>query len=356
VVAGVQTATVTGSSGEEIWPDEHGRVKVQFHWDRLGANDENTTCWLRVAQAWAGNGWGAMHLPRIGHEVIVSFLEGDPDRPLVTGRVYNGQNTPPWPLPDEKTQSGIISRSSKGGGAANYNEIRFEDKKGEEMLFLQAEKDAETNVENDQKIHVMNDRTRDVDNDETVQVGGNRTENVGNNEEITIGSNRTESVTGNEEITVAGNRTESIGVNEERSVGGSVTENIAGSVTETIGAALEQTISGAMTITTPATMTINAAAGLTVTAPGGTKSVDQFWDDTQGHATENTGTKIGVAGQNVNLVAVLSQGLCIGKVEFTNHKIEAVGTFMEEEIFEAKTFGQAFQAIASKINQGPTAA
>jgi type VI secretion system secreted protein VgrG len=149
VVQGAQTATVVGKKGEEIDTDEHGRVKVQFHWDRKGQKDEKSSCFVRVAQVWAGQQWGAIHIPRIGQEVIVSFLEGDPDRPIITGRVYNGQQKPPYTLPANATQSGIKSRSSKQGDAKTFNEIRFEDKKGSEELFMHAEKDMKVDVEND---------------------------------------------------------------------------------------------------------------------------------------------------------------------------------------------------------------
>ncbi|RZB33570.1 MAG: type VI secretion system secreted protein VgrG [Desulfobacteraceae bacterium Eth-SRB2] len=142
IIQGSQTAMVTGPSGEEIYTDKHGRVKVQFHWDREGKRDENSSCWIRVSQAWAGAGWGAMYIPRIGHEVIVNFIEGDPDRPIITGRVYHGTNTPPYSLPDQKTRSTIKSMSVPDTGGVN--EIRFEDKAGEEQLFIQAEKTLDT--------------------------------------------------------------------------------------------------------------------------------------------------------------------------------------------------------------------
>ncbi|MBW2662324.1 MAG: type VI secretion system tip protein VgrG, partial [Deltaproteobacteria bacterium] len=134
VVRGTQTAIVVGQAGEEIYPDEHGRVKVQFHWDREGTNDENSSCWIRVSQVWAGAGWGAMHIPRIGQEVIVDFLEGDPDRPIITGHVYHGTNTPPYSLPDEKTKSTIKSNTSLGGGSAN--ELLMEDLNGKTQVVL----------------------------------------------------------------------------------------------------------------------------------------------------------------------------------------------------------------------------
>jgi type VI secretion system secreted protein VgrG len=149
VVQGAQTATVVGKAGEEIDTDEYGRVKVQFHWDRKGAKDDKSSCRVRVAQVWAGQQWGAIHIPRIGQEVIVSFLEGDPDRPIITGRVYNGMQKPPYALPANATQSGIKSRSSKGGNAKTFNEIRFEDKSGSEELVIHAEKDFKVDVEND---------------------------------------------------------------------------------------------------------------------------------------------------------------------------------------------------------------
>jgi len=147
IVQGPQTAMVVGKSDDEIHTDEFGRVKVQFHWDRYGQNDENSSCWIRVSQLWAGKNWGAMHIPRIGQEVIVSFMEGDPDRPIITGRVYNAVNMPPYDLEGNKTQSGIKSRSTKGGGVENYNELRFEDKKGSEEVYLHAEKNLTIKVE-----------------------------------------------------------------------------------------------------------------------------------------------------------------------------------------------------------------
>ena len=163
-VEGVQTAIVVGQAGEEIWTDQYGRVKVQFHWDREGKNDEKSSCWVRVAQAWAGATWGAMHIPRIGQEVIVDFLEGDPDRPIITGRVYNADNMPPYDLPDNQTQSGIKSRSTKGGAPSNFNEIRFEDKKGSEEMFIQAEKN--------QTINVKHDRGATIGGGDSISVGG----------------------------------------------------------------------------------------------------------------------------------------------------------------------------------------
>ena len=164
-VQGPQTAVVTGPSGEEIFTDKYGRVKVQFHWDRLGKKDEKSSCWVRVSHPWAGKNFGAIHIPRMGQEVVVDFLEGDPDQPLITGRVYNAEQMPPWELPANATQSGILTRSSKGGSVANANSLRFEDKKGSEQVWLHAEKNQDIEVENDEKHWVGHDRTKTIDHD-----------------------------------------------------------------------------------------------------------------------------------------------------------------------------------------------
>jgi type VI secretion system secreted protein VgrG len=175
-VHGPQTAIVVGKSGEEIWTDKYGRVKLQFHWDREGKSDENSSCWVRVSQAWAGKNWGSIHIPRIGQEVVVSFLEGDPDRPLVTGRVYNADLMPPYGLPANQTQSGILSRSSKSGTPENANELRFEDKKGEEKITLHAEKDYERVVENNDSLKVGFEKKSE--GSQTIEIYKNRTADI----------------------------------------------------------------------------------------------------------------------------------------------------------------------------------
>jgi type VI secretion system secreted protein VgrG len=170
IVHGVQTAVVTGLQDEEIDTDKYGRVKVQFHWDRNGKNDENSSCWVRVATMWAGQQWGSICIPRRGQEVIVSFLEGDPDQPIIVGSVYNYGNKPPYTLPDNKTQSGLVTRSTKDGDKDTFNELRFEDKKGDEYVYLRAEKDLIRCAENDEVIWVGHDRWAEVDNEETLIV------------------------------------------------------------------------------------------------------------------------------------------------------------------------------------------
>jgi type VI secretion system secreted protein VgrG len=259
-VAGPQTAIVVGKAGEEIYTDSYGRVKVQFHWDRLGKRDENSSCWVRVSQAWAGKNWGSMHIPRIGQEVVVDFLEGDPDRPLITGRVYNAAEMPPYDLPANQTQSGIKSRSSKGGSPANFNEIRFEDKMGSEMLTIHAEKDQEISVEHDESHSVGHDRSKTVGHDETTSVTHDRTETVGNNETITIGVNRTEKVGANETITIGANRKIDVGASETASVALQRTHSVGVNETISVGAAQEITIGAAQKITVGAIQSVSVGA------------------------------------------------------------------------------------------------
>lgn len=247
VMRGPQSALVVGPAGEEVYIDEHARIKVQFYWDREGKKDENSTCFIRVVQSWAGNQWGASFIPRIGHEVIVNFLDGDPDRPLVTGSVYNGWNKPVY---SSKTQSGIKSRSTKGGTAQNYNEFRFEDKKGSEQLYLHAEKDFDSHVENNQTLTVENDRSKSIGNNETYDVKADRSKTIGGNQNETIGKNKT--------TDVAGDHVESIGKNMNISIEKDLTEKVNGSYTEKV---TKDSVHSAKTITFKADKQITLQTG-----------------------------------------------------------------------------------------------
>ncbi|WP_374402479.1 type VI secretion system Vgr family protein [Niveibacterium sp.] len=263
-VQGPQTAIVVGPSGDEIYTDQYGRVKVKFHWDRYAAGDENSSCWIRVSHPWAGKNWGMVAIPRIGQEVIVEFLEGDPDRPIITGRVYNAEQMPPYELPANMTQTGIKTRSTKQGGPANFNEIRFEDKKGEEQVYIHAEKNQDIVVENDETHQVGHDRSKTIGNDETTHVKHDRTETVDNNETITIGVNRSESVGKNESITIAAersldvganatttiakNRSITVGADESHDVGANRQRNVGKNETVNIGADLSETVSKNVTV------------------------------------------------------------------------------------------------------------
>jgi type VI secretion system secreted protein VgrG len=212
-VQGPQTAIVVGPAGDDdIYTDSFGRVKVQFFWDRLGTNDDNSSCWIRVASIWAGNGWGAYQLPRLKQEVIVDFLEGDPDRPIITGRVHNDANPLPYTLPGDKTKSWLKSRSSTQGTADNFNELRFEDKTGSEEIFFHAEKDFNREVENDDTLKVGFDKKNN--GDQTITIFNNQSLTVGNSnsadgsQTVSIYNNRTVTIQqGNEQLTVStGNR------------------------------------------------------------------------------------------------------------------------------------------------------
>jgi type VI secretion system secreted protein VgrG len=285
VVQGLQTARVVGKAGEEIWTDSYGRVKVEFHWDRASPGDEGSSCWVRVAQAWSGGAWGAMHIPRMGQEVVVQFLEGDPDRPLVTGHLYEADHMPPYALPANQTRSGFKSRSTKGGGPDNANEIRFEDKKGDEQLYLQAEKnydllvknDATNTVGHDEKHEVKNDEThivghdrkKSVGNDETTDVKKNRTETVGGNESIAISGSRTESVDKDESISVGGGRTESVAKDESVSVGGSRSLEVAKNETIDVGDNRTESVGKDATLTVEGNRTESVTKDLTVSVSGG---------------------------------------------------------------------------------------
>ncbi len=205
-VGGHQTAVVVGAAGEEIWVDKHGRIKVQFHWDRLGKKDENSSCWVRVSTAWAGKGWGAINIPRIGQEVLIEFLDGDPQYPIVIGSVWNAEQTPPYTLPGSGTQSGIKSRSSAGGSTDTFNEIRFEDKKDNEEIFAQAQKDLTVRVKNDEKRVVLHDRTTEVTNNDTrtVKEGDDTTTIEKGKQTITVkqGDQETSIDQGDQSITI----------------------------------------------------------------------------------------------------------------------------------------------------------
>ncbi|NIA00654.1 type VI secretion system Vgr family protein [Massilia sp. CCM 8734] len=273
-IHGIQSATVVGPPGEEIHTDEFGRVRVQFHWDRAGANDEKSSAWIRVATPWAGANFGMTSIPRVGTEVLVQFMDGNPNRPIITGMVPNADTMPPWTLPANKTQSGILSRSTPGGSYDNANALRFEDKKGSEQLWLHAEKDQLTEVEHDEDkwvgndrrktidrdesshikrdrketvdrdetIVIHHDRTETVDNDERITVHHDRTERVDHNEKISVGINRTEDVGKHEALSIGENRSKSVGKNEKDVIGRNWSINVGRMKTETIGAAYMQNV------------------------------------------------------------------------------------------------------------------
>ncbi|MFA5808644.1 MAG: type VI secretion system tip protein VgrG, partial [bacterium] len=223
-VEGIQTATVTGPNGEEIYTDKYGRVKVQFHWDREGDRDEKSSCWIRVSSTFAGGQYGSIFTPRIGQEVVVDFLEGDPDRPLITGSVYNADQMPPYELPGEKTKSTTKTNSSIGG--KGFNEIRFEDKKGEEQLFVHGEKNADIRIKSDRREWVGNDRHLVVARDQVEKVERDRHAEVVRDEVVKVGQDR--------HVTIVGKETVAVGGSHSFNVTGTVIEIFEGSCCEMV--------------------------------------------------------------------------------------------------------------------------
>ena len=373
VMPGPQTAIVVGPAGDELHVDVHGRVKVHFHWDRYDESNEKSTCWVRVTQPWAGKGWGAYFIPRIGQEVIVDFLNGDPDRPIIVGRMYNDDQPIPF---DSPTQSGFRTRSTPGGNTGTFNELRFEDKKGAEQVFLHAEKNQDIEVEANETHWVGHNRTKKVDHDETTEVGNNRTERVGVDESIAIGSNRTETVGADEHITVGGTRTELVNGNEDLTIGGSrdhkvsandsrtvganetitvsgsrtdtvnaaLVQTVGAAMVQTIGASMAQTVNGALNVTSNGAMTFTAAGGFNIIAPGGTKIIDYSLGQIGGTNQIGYGFQFNFSGINSEANVV--------KIEATACTNAAIGMKTEVVGFEtlaasAATKNMVLQALSS---------
>lgn len=272
-----QIARVVGRSGEDIWTDEYGRIKIQFPWDRKGEKDENSSCWVRVAQAWTGKGFGMQFIPRVGQEVVVTFIDGDPDRPLVTGCIYNGENTLPYALPDNQTQSGIKTQSSKGGGG--FNELRFEDKKDNEEIFVQAQKDLTLKVLNDtvatvghdEILTVQNARTRTVkEGDETVTLEkGKRTVSIQTgSDQLDVKADRILSVGGDQAHTTGGNYSHSVSKNYQLTVDGNLTIKVGGTLTLESGGDLS--VKSGANLSAQAAMELTQQAGSSLTNKAGT--------------------------------------------------------------------------------------
>ncbi|TBV06690.1 type VI secretion system Vgr family protein [Phytopseudomonas dryadis] len=254
-----QTAIVVGKSGEDIWTDQYGRIKIQFPWDRDGKNDETSSCWVRVVLPWSGKGFGMQFIPRIGQEVIVTFIDGDPDRPLVTGCVYNGDNALPYALPANQTQSGIKTQSSKGGGG--FNELRFEDRKDGEEVFLQAQKDF--------NINVLNDSTASVGHDETLTVQNARTRTVKEGDEtITLekGKRTVTIQTGSDSLDVKDSRTLKVGGDQTHSTGGNYSHRVTGNYELTVDGNLTIKVGGTLTLQSTGDLTAKSDANLTTQA------------------------------------------------------------------------------------------
>ncbi len=359
-LAGVQTATVVGPPGEEIFTDEHGRIKVQFHWDRGGAFDAGSSCFVRVVQQWAGNGWGALFLPRVGMEVTVTFVDGDPDRPIVTGCLYNGTHAPPYALPGDKTKSSIKSESTPGGGG--FNELRFDDAAGAEEIYVHAQKNMNEAVGNDHDLTVGNNQTMAIAVDQTQTIGGNQVESIDGNQTLTVKANQevtvqanqtvavqggvTHTVTGAVAQTVNGGVTSTIHAGVNKTVTGGVTSTVTGGLTSTVNGmttmahngGLTSTVQGSYNLTAIAGVNITAPAGMTVAAPGGMTMVDPadttevhgFFNSTKGVNKTATGFSFAVTGASVSILG-LGIGLTGVKIDATGLSVSAVGVKVANE-------------------------
>ncbi|MBC7153102.1 MAG: type VI secretion system tip protein VgrG [Rhodobacteraceae bacterium] len=257
-IPGLLLATVTGPAGEEIYTDKYGRIKVQFPWDREGKRDENTTCWVRTVMPWTGKGWGFVAIPRIGQEVVIQFEDGDPDRPICTGMLYNADTMPPYALPANMTQSGIQTRSTKGGGAANYNELVFEDKKDAEFIRFHSEKDYFQTVENNAVINIGLDKKDPGDLTQTIHHHKTETIKTGD-KTLTV-------ETGSEFRTIATDKTEDIGVNDSLTVGADRTMDIGANLTETVASDMALSVSGKRDVTVSGNITEKSDAKIAISA------------------------------------------------------------------------------------------
>jgi type VI secretion system secreted protein VgrG len=256
-VQGPQTAIVVGPPGEEIHTDQHGRVKVQFHWDRRGEKNEKSSCWIRVSHPWAGKGWGLVSTPRIGQEVVVDFIEGDPDQPIVTGRVYNAECAPPFGFPAGAVISGVKSQTHKGAG---YNEMSLDDTAGNEKITIHGQFDMNTTVEHDQTSTIKNNRTTSVVVDDVLNVDANRT--------MHVKAKLTETVDAGQEVTVSAGYKETISGGSTSGITGGATSTIDGGSTNTITGGMTNTIDGGLTntVTGASTTTVNGHASKTITS------------------------------------------------------------------------------------------
>jgi type VI secretion system secreted protein VgrG len=265
-VQGPQTAIVVGPPGEEIYTDQYGRVKVQFHWDRDGSFDENSSCWVRVSQVWAGKNWGAMHIPRIGQEVVVDFLEGDPDQPIITGRVYNADCMPPYGLPDQKVVSGVKTNSTIGGGG--YNELSMDDTKASEKITIHAQKDLLVTVLNDETRNITHDRTTKIDDNDTETVAVNQSITIGQAQTVEIGTTQSTTIGAEQTIDIGAALSVTVGAEESREVGAAREVSIGLDDSLTVGGAIEQTAGADIAITGGGAVEVTGGGDVAVTAGG----------------------------------------------------------------------------------------
>ncbi|MGA2434937.1 MAG: type VI secretion system tip protein VgrG, partial [Bryobacteraceae bacterium] len=257
-VRGLQTAVVVGPDGEEIYTDKYGRVKVKFYWDRAPQANEKSSCWIRVSHLWAGKNWGAISIPRIGQEVIVDFLEGDPDRPIITGRVYNAIEMPPYTLPGEQTKTTFKTNSSKGGGG--FNELRFEDKKDSEQIFLHGQKDQDIRIENDRREWIGEDRSLIVQRDKIEQIQRDSHSDITRDRIVHFGRDHHLKIDGKEAISISGAQSVQVTGSVTRQSSADVSESATGNIYITGMNVVVEGMTG---------LTINCGASFVTCSPAG---------------------------------------------------------------------------------------
>jgi type VI secretion system secreted protein VgrG len=282
IVSGIQTAIVVGPKGEEIYTDKYGRVKVQFHWDREGKKDDKSSCWIRTSQSIAGRQWGFMAIPRIGQEVVIDFLEGDPDRPLIVGSVYNANQMPHYKLPDEKTRTYIKTNSTKGG--TGYNELMFEDKKDDERVYIHSQKNMDVRVRNDSKARIYGNRHQIIGWEKDGKKGGDQREMIYEDQHLNVKRHSVEHIEGNLQLMVGNgeakeggqvdlvvekNWNEQIDGDVSSDIKGANKVNIGGGLSQKIGGDLQTKVAGHVATEAGAMSDIHLKAGMNVTVECG---------------------------------------------------------------------------------------
>jgi type VI secretion system secreted protein VgrG len=403
---GPQTATVVGP--EEIWTDRFGRVKLQFRWDRYGQSDENSSCWVRVSSNWAGANYGTMHMPRVGQEVIVDFIGGEPDRPIITGRVYNNDQMPPWELPANATASGILTRSSTGGAANQANMLRFEDRSGAEQILLHAERNLDVEVEADETHTTDGTRTTLIKGHESATYKSGETRDITAGAKETIAGGDTRDVTGGFSETVSGGVTQTISGGKKRTLSGGLNDTISGGVNLAITGGFHGTIDGKEirfvsggrndTIDTSNTVLVNGPSNTTVTGPTVHTSPDVTFNTTNHihnttqhvintnvyNTTSNTynnltvnytnnsasytnnyskssdwrwfrlggtGLNMDVSGISLGVVAVRSMAIGV-QAQAIGVKLEAVGAEWKNKAMSLGDAGALIQLVGTEIKTG----
>ncbi len=403
---GPQTATVVGP--EEIWTDRFGRVKLQFRWDRYGQSDENSSCWVRVSSNWAGANYGTMHMPRVGQEVIVDFIGGEPDRPIITGRVYNNDQMPPWELPANATASGILTRSSTGGAANQANMLRFEDRSGAEQILLHAERNLDVEVEADETHTTDGTRTTLIKGHESATYKSGETRDITAGAKETITGGDTRDVTGGFSETVSGGVTQTISGGKKRTLSGGLNDTISGGVNLAITGGFHGTIDGKEirfvsggrndTIDTSNTVLVNGPSNTTVTGPTVHTSPDVTFNTTNHihnttqhvintsvyNTTSNTynnltvnytnnsisytnnyskssdwrwfrlggtGLNMDVSGISLGVVAVRSMAIGV-QAQAIGVKLEAVGAEWKNKAMSLGDAGALIQLVGTEIKTG----